>query len=66
MGLSSPTHTEDRTVAPRRPAGLPKSTETQQSMMIAAGGVIDSGLFRSSGYIVADSRIALMALGGIA
>lgn len=66
MGLSSPTHKEDRTGAPRRPASLPKSTETQQSMMIAAGGVIDAGLFRSSGYIVADSRIALMALGGIA
>lgn len=66
MGLSSPSHIDDRMVAPGRPAGLPKSTETHHLMMIAAGGVIGSGLFRSSGYIMGDSRIALMPLGGIA
>ncbi|MCW2133668.1 hypothetical protein B0G38_002847 [Arthrobacter sp. VKM Ac-2550] len=66
MGLSSPSLTDDRMVAPGHPADLPQSTETHHLMMIAAGGVIGSGLFRSSGYIMADSQIALMPLGGIA
>jgi amino acid permease len=66
MGLSSPSHTDDRMVALGRSAALPKSTETHHLMMIAEGGVIGSSLFRSSGYDMADSRIALMPLGGIA
>jgi hypothetical protein len=65
MGLSSPSHTDDRMVAPGCSAGLPKSTETHHLMMVAEGGVIGSSS-RSSGYSMADSRIALMPLGGIA
>lgn len=67
MGLSFPTHPNDRPAAPGPPETCPReSMEVRHVAMIAAGGVIGSGLFLSPRSAIAQAGHRRAAAAGLA